>query len=369
MLGKKKENKVFNVTGWVDRMGRRIHSSRALWIKIGNFESFCLRDEIEQVAVKNPIYIAGLARSGSTILLEFLSRYKGVVSHCYKDYPPVFTPYWWNWFLKWASPGKTKPAERAHRDRILVTPDSPEAMEEILWISFFQDIHDTEKCNVLDEDTCNKRFEAFYKDHIRKLLLVRDGSRYLAKGNYNITRLEYIHRLFPDARFIIPIRDPVDQIKSLMKQHALFCKGEKEDPRAQDHFKRIGHFEFGLDFCPINTVSAQQSREINEMLWNNREIRAWARYWSQIYRYVSDRLEKNSGLKKAVMVVRYEEFCKSPMKMLEAIQEHCKLDNDRELIAEYARKIKPPEYYKIDFTEDELGIIEEETQETVSRYS
>jgi len=104
-------------------------------------------------------------------------------------------------------------------------------------------------------------------------------------------------------------------------------------------------------------------------LWNNREIRAWARYWSQIYRYVSDRLEKNSGLKKAVMVVRYEEFCKSPMKMLEAIQEHCKLDNDRELIAEYARKIKPPEYYKIDFTEDELGIIEEETQETVSRYS
>ena len=50
--------------------------------------------------------------------------------------------------------------------------------------------------------------EAFYRDHIRKLLWLRGGRRYLSKGNYNTTRIAYLARLFPDARFIVPVRDP-----------------------------------------------------------------------------------------------------------------------------------------------------------------
>ena len=76
---------------------------------------------------------------------------------------------------------------------------------------------------MLDRQTSHPAFESFYRDHIRKLLRVRGGRRYLAKGNYNVTRLEYLLQLFPDARFVIPVRDPRWHIASLIKQHALFC--------------------------------------------------------------------------------------------------------------------------------------------------
>src|SRR4029077_17446890 len=95
-------------------------------------------------------------------------------------------------------------AQRTHRDGIFVTPESPEAMEEVLWMAFFPQIHKPEACNVLDRNTSNPSFEQFYRDHLRKLLLVRGGKRYVSKANYNVTRLEYLHRLFPDARFVIP---------------------------------------------------------------------------------------------------------------------------------------------------------------------
>ena len=106
--------------------------------------------------------------------------------------------------------------------------------------------------DVLDEQTAHPQFEAFYREHIRKLLRVRGGRRYLSKGNYNVTRLEYLLKLFPDARFVVPVRDPVWHIASLMKQHALFCEGCSRHPEAVRHLQRVGHFEFGLDRRPIN---------------------------------------------------------------------------------------------------------------------
>src|SRR3546814_14155500 len=88
----------------------------------------------------------------------------------------------------------------------MITPDSPEAFEEVLWMAFFPDLHDPTASSVLDERTDNAAFESFYRDHIRKLLRVRGGRRYLSKGNYSVTRLEYLLKVFPDARFILPVQ-------------------------------------------------------------------------------------------------------------------------------------------------------------------
>lgn len=341
-----------------------IHDSRDFWVKAGNFESRCLREELEPLKIEKPIYVTGLARSGSSIILEILSRYEGLVSHCYRDFPPIFTPYWWNWFLRWALFKRTKPLERAHQDRIFVTPDSPEAMEEALWMFFFKDVHTIDKSDILDADTINPGFEAFYKDHIRKLLLVRNKNRYLAKANYNITRLEYLLKIFPDARFIIPIRRPVDQIKSLIKQHALFSKGQGEDPRALSYLEKIGHFEFGLDFRPINTGDASKTVEILDLLADNKNITAWSRYWNQIYGFIANRLTDNKALEKAVMIVDYGEFCESPGQTIEMMRAHCDLPDNSKIIFEYKEKIKPPDYYTMDFTPKELTIIQDETQKT-----
>jgi hypothetical protein len=365
-MTKNAKDKIFQVQRWVDYLGGFIEQTKNFWVRLGNLESKFLKEEISQVQIEKPIYVSGLARSGTTILLEILSRHRGVVSYQYKDYPPVYTPFWWNWLLARMLTQKVKPTERAHRDGILVTPDSPEAMEEILWMTFFPNVHNPKTSNILNQSTNNLEFENFYPKNIQKLLLVRNGNRYLAKGNYNITRLEYILKLFPDARFVIPIRHPVSHIASLIKQHALFCEGERESPRALKHLQRIGHFEFGLDIRPINI--GDETKEIMTLWENKQDVKAWSIYWNQIHGYIADRLEDNPNLRKASMVIRFEDFCDSPKETLNALMNHCCLEEGQEVVREFAGKIKSPSYYKPHFSDEELNTIKQETSQTIRRF-
>lgn len=153
-------------------------------------------------------------------------------------------------------------------------------------MAFFPRLHDPRVNAVLDAHTANAEFEAFYRDHLRKLLLVRGGQRYLSKCNYNVTRLEYLLRLFADARFVIPVRDPVWQIASLMKQHALFCEGTQRNPRALSHLRRISHYEFGQDRRPINAADDEAVQEIIELWARGAEVEGWACYWKHIHAYL-----------------------------------------------------------------------------------
>ena len=189
-------------TDWVAHMERH----PKFWIKLGNLESRLLRDELDKIRITAPIFIAGLARSGSTFLLEALTGHKDTVTHRYKDFPPVFTPYWWNRFLGFMPKKDAAPAERAHKDGIKITEDSPEAFEEALWMAFHPKLHDPGTSAMLDRDHADAAFEGFYKDHIKKLLAVRQGKRYLSKGNYNLTRLAYLQSMFDECPF-----PPADQ--------------------------------------------------------------------------------------------------------------------------------------------------------------
>ena len=89
----------FEVARWVDRLGGHMERHPNFWIKLGNLESRFLRDDLGEIKIERPIYVAGLARSGSTFLLEALASHETTVTHRYKDFPPVFTPYWWHRFL------------------------------------------------------------------------------------------------------------------------------------------------------------------------------------------------------------------------------------------------------------------------------
>jgi hypothetical protein len=252
----------FRVESWLHVLGGLVSRHRRLWTRLGDLESRLLAPELTRVRLRRPVYVTGLARSGSTLLLEILGRHPETVTHRYRDYPMLFTPYLWNRFLGIAPRRERPPVERSHRDGIQVTPESPEAFEEVLWMAFFANLHDPDANGVLDGHTCNAAFDAFYKDHIRKLLLARGGQRYVCKNNYNLTRLEYLLRLFPDARFLIPVREPVWHIASLMKQHRLFHEGLRDNPRARLHLQRAGHFEFGPDRTPVNAGDTVAVRRI-----------------------------------------------------------------------------------------------------------
>jgi hypothetical protein len=346
-----------------DILGRLAERYPALMLRLGRWESAWAADELAGQAIDRPIYVTGLARSGTTILLELLAAHPDIATHQYKDFPLVAIPLWWNWFLERASPGDGTPVERAHKDGIAVTPAIPEAMEETLWMAFFADCHDPAVSNVLGEHDSAPDFEAFYRDHIRKLLMVRQGKRYLAKGNYNVSRLGYLRKLFPDARFVVPVRDPVGHIASLIKQHRLFCAEEANDPRIQDHMRRSGHFEFGLDRRPINFGD---SKRVQQILAAS-EIEGQALYWASVYGFVADLVEGDPALARQMLLIDYEELCAEPGRVLAQLYRHCELKVAEATIAEQAARIGAPRYYRPEFTEAETRLIRAATDPTAAR--
>ena len=351
----------FHVDTWLHALGGLLSRHPSLCVRLGSLESRLIADAIATVEVRAPIFVTGLARSGSTILLEILDAHPATTAHRYSDYPLLYTPYWWNRFLQRAATGPGQAVERSHHDGILITPDSPEAFEEVLWMTFFSQLHDPARSAVLDAGTRNAEFESFYRDHIRKLLAVRGAQRYVSKGNYNITRLEYLLELFPDARFVIPVRDPVWHVASLMKQHALFCEQTRASPRALEHLRRIGHYEFGLDRRPINAGDDACLREILAHFQEGRDLQGWAQYWNHIYGYAMRLLESNARVREATLVVRFEDLCADPRNVLQRLLDHCRLDSSNDFLEPAAARIRFPSYYKPPFTADERELIEHYT--------
>lgn len=362
-----KATDAFHVDPWVHVLGGLVSRHRRAWIRLGNLETRLLNDELSNTSITAPLYIAGLARSGSTLLLEILNRHPQIVTHRYQDYPMLFTPYAWQRFLERVPQRRAEPAERAHGDGIRVTPESPEAFEEVLWMAFFPSLHDPRQSAILDAGVDNPAFEAFYRDHVRKLLLARNGSRYLSKGNYNVSRLKYLLKLFPDARFIIPVRDPVWHIASLMKQHRLFCAGQQANGKAVTHLQRVGHFEFGLDRRPINAGDRAAVDHILACWREGAEVEGWARYWSHIHHYLADCLDDSGGLREAGLVIRFEDLCSNPERAVQELLTHCKLPVPEGMPEKEARNIHFPDYYQPDFSPTELDTIRQFTRDAATR--
>ena len=351
----------FDVAPWMDRIGGFIERHSALWIKLGSLETALLRDTLPEV--DRPIYITGLARSGTTILLEVLAGHPAATTHRYRDFPFLFTPYLWNRWLELVPRKTEQPAERSHGDGIVVTSESPEAFEEGLWMAFFDGLHDPAASAVLGRTTRHPAFERFYRDHIRKLLAVRGRRRYVAKGNYNITRIGYLAKLFPDARFVVPVRDPVWHIASLMKQDRLFCDGEQGNPAAVRHLRRVGHFEFGLDRRAINAGDGAATAEVMALWRRGEEVRGWARYWSYLHRSIADMTRNDPALAKSMRIVRYEDLCAAPDVEMAALLNHCGLPAEAGFRAAAASRFHAPTYYRPRFSPSDLAIIAEETAE------
>lgn len=354
------QDAAMEMPGWLDRLGGLIDRTAGFWQKLGDIESNAFAAELDKIRIERPIYVTGLARAGTTILLELLASRPGVATHRYRDFPPLYTPVFWNRAFAHIYRADTPPAERAHKDRILVTPDSPEAMEEVLWMRFFPDCHKPGGRQVLDASTGNPAFERFYRDHLKKILLVRGGRRYLSKANYNISRLAYLLKLFPDARFVVPVREPLWHIASLIKQHRLFTAEERRDQRILKHMQRVGHFEFGLDRRAID-LGDGVAAEVEELWRQGEEVRGWARYWASLYRFVIAQRQNDPKLADATMIVRYEDLCDAPARTLEAVFRHVGLPLAAAECEAAAKRLSRPAYYAPGFDARDEAIIREET--------
>jgi hypothetical protein len=361
------KNSPFFVPPLLDFLGGLVERYPGFWIRLGRLESNLLGEELGAVRVTMPVYVTGLARSGSTLLHEVIAAHPGVATHRAKDYPMVFTPYWWRRATAGIKPAP--PRERAHRDRVLVGPDSPEALEEMLWMAFFPRCHDPSVSNLLGADSSHPAFEAFYRAHVRKLLLAEKAGRYAAKANYHVARLPYLVRLWAtDARFVLPVREPLGHIASLARQHDNFSRGQQGNRRALAFMRRSGHFEFGLDRRPMNLGDPEQVRAVRRAWAAGEEVRGWAHSWDMVYGHLARLLASDARVRAAATVVRFETLCESPAETIRAVLGHCGLADAEPVVARFAPGIRPPDYYRVPFSPSEISVIREITADTARRW-
>lgn len=335
----------------MDRCMHRVafSSYRAQTI-LADMEDSLFAKKMGGIKVRRPVFVTGLPRAGTTMLLEALSKLPEFACHCYRDMPFVPIPCLWNQFSAHFQQS-TELRERAHGDGMLIGFDSPEALEEILWKTYWRKHYGSDRIQVWGDEN-NPEFAAFLRSHMRKIIFLRRGGeargvRYLSKNNLNIARVGVLRRMFRDAHIVVPFRDPVHHAASLLHQHRNFLEIHAADPFACTYMRELGHFDFGLNLRPVDFDGWFDARKSTDP----GTLGFWIEYWIASYRSLLAQAE-------TVHLVCYESLCADPKGVLASFARCIECDQVEPLLRE-AASIHPPRAREID-----VSSVDRETIET-----
>ena len=191
------------------------------------------------------VFVTGLARAGTTILMREIHRTGAFGSLTYADMPFVLAPNLWA-KLRSKGRGAGPKAERAHGDGIEVDVHSPEALDEVYWRVFAG--ADYIAGDGLSPHRPDAELIAGYRDLMRLVMRKTGTARYVSKNNNNILRLPSLAEAMPEAVFLVPLRQPLDHAASLLSQHRRFLDA---DAFTRDYMTWLGHHEFGATHRPF----------------------------------------------------------------------------------------------------------------------
>ena len=240
---------------------------------------------------ENHVFVSGLARSGTTILLNAIYESDEFGALSYKDMPFVLAPNLWSKLS--FNKQSNNLIERAHGDGIKVSIESPEAFEEVFWMTFAEDGKDTKEK---------------FKNYVLHINHKYRKNRYLSKNNQNIRRIDLISKIFPNSKILIPFRNPIQQAYSLFSQHQKFIEYSKKDNFVSNYMKWIGHSEFGSNYIPIHTENLCFEDDLN--------IHHWLEQWYLTYKHCYENLKNNEN----VYFICYEKLCNTSEYWLHVLQ-------------------------------------------------
>lgn len=253
--------------------------------------------DTSQLADQKHVFVVGLARSGSTILMRRFYSSGMYRSLTYRDMPFVLMPNLWK-KISSTSHKQAEKKERLHGDGVLMDFDSPEAFEEVFWRVFDGDNYirkDKLVPSSPDQETLNK-FQAY----VSAILASSGGSpdvRYLSKNNNNILRLASIGQMFPNALIVIPCRSPVDQAFSLLRVHRKIVEDQRQDAFTWKYMNWLVHHEFGLRHIPFR-FGKDKARYGDPM-----DINYWLEVWIGAYSWLYENRIQST------VFLNYEKFC------------------------------------------------------------
>ncbi|HEX7873239.1 MAG TPA: sulfotransferase [Sphingobium sp.] len=209
---------------------------------------------VDAVAQGEHVFVTGLARAGTTILLRHFHDSGCFRSLTYRDMPfPLAPNLWKRASARWRQ--RRDGQQRAHGDGISVDADSPEALEEVFWR--VQSGDEYLRRDGLRPHWPEGRVLELFRRYVAAILASSETgvgagrARYLSKNNNNILRLPALQEAFPAAWFVIPFRHPAAHALSLWQQHRHFCAMQKEQPFVRSYMDWLAHHEFGQGHRPF----------------------------------------------------------------------------------------------------------------------
>ncbi len=252
--------------------------------------------DIAGVTAARHVFVAGLARAGTTVLMRRFHASGAFRSLTYRDMPFVLAPRLWA-SVSGASRRATAVTERAHGDSLTVSADSPEALDEVFWRVFEGESYiqpDRLVPHRVGTDLVSK-----FRRYVAAVLGGTGASRYLSKNNNNILRLGTIRAAFPNALILIPFRNPADHAGSLLSQHVRFEGLHRDDPFAQSYMTWLAHHEFGSDHRPFVMAG---DRPAGSPL----SVEYWLTIWCDVYEWLLETAPEDA------VFVSYEALCDDP---------------------------------------------------------
>lgn len=263
----------------------------------------------QRLADNAPVYVCGLARSGTTIVLDVLHKTGVFASTSYADMPFVLAPNLWK-SITVSAKGSGRKLERAHADGLLIDQSSPESFEEVFWRTY------TERNSGPGLGYCSPTATTLEKFKRYQELVIFSKSaafghnnslRYLSKNNNNVLRLEVLLEDLK-ARAVIVVRDPLATAWSLFKQHKRFCDLFSDDHFDLAYLRWLGHHEFGAGHLPFD-FSVEALRSLKPL-----EPNYWLQYWISVY----DRLV-HVATNPRVCVVVHDHLCADSINQIDRI--------------------------------------------------
>lgn len=276
--------------------------------------------ECPERSTEKHIFVAGLARSGTTMVLRHLAKDPGLASFTYRDMPFVLMPSLWSKMSRWLNAKPMAPEERAHKDGIYVDANSPEALDEIYWRVTVGESYI--RPPFLLAHTPDAAALEGYKQLVNSFLHLSGRNRYLSKGNNNILRLPALKQHFPNAVFVTPFRDPASQASSLHRQHLHF---QSSDAFTRKYMSWLAHHEFGADHLRFHFSRNKPCYDAPE------SVNYWLELWLEVYRHLWE--TRNDGGTSTIFVC-YETLCDAPhywTQLAEKLEVASGMDNEYRL--------------------------------------
>ena len=298
-----------------------------------DMEEILYGQKAKQIDVEQYVFVTGLARSGTTVVMRKIFSTGDYASLQYSNMPFLLSP------NLWKRNAKIESHERSHNDGIIIDGNSPEEFDEYFWKALMNDSYILKEGLALHQ--ADTKVLEKYLTYISLICYAKGKNKYVSKNNNNILRLTTLQKI-GHGKIIILFRNPLSHASSLMKLDRSFSKTQTEDPFSLEYFNYLGHHEFGLNHKPFLLTS---EFKVNRQLYSKESLNYWLSIWLNYYNYIFKNMENDH------LFICFEDLVKEPDLVYSHIAHYLNL----EIEFEESKKHFPATYEDLDYDRELLN--------------